>query len=70
MRASLQSVIAQRPSAVAMALLAASCGIDQGGYHPPDVISSQSAQTVLVSGPIDAFGSVVRRAKPTCVSAR
>jgi uncharacterized protein DUF5666 len=58
MRAQYKSVIAQRPSAVAMALVVASCGIDQGGFHPPDVLSSQSAQTVLVSGPIDAFGSL------------
>jgi hypothetical protein len=41
-----------------MALLVGSCGIDQGGYHPPDVTSSPAAQTVLVSGPIDAFGSL------------
>src|SRR5262245_48468519 len=58
MRASYESVITQRPSVFAIALLVASCGIDQGGYHPPDVIGSQSAQTALVSGPIDAFGSV------------
>jgi dihydroxyacetone kinase DhaKLM complex PTS-EIIA-like component DhaM len=50
--------VTQRSSVVAMALVVASCGIDQGGYHPPDVISSQAAQTVVVSGPIDAFGSV------------
>ena len=58
MRASYKSVLAQRSSAVAMALVIASCGIDQGGFHPPDVLSSPSAQTVLVSGPIDAFGSL------------
>src|SRR5262245_44500762 len=58
MRASYKSVMTRRPSLFAMALLVASCGIDQGGYHPPDVIGSPSAQTVLVSGPIDAFGSV------------
>jgi hypothetical protein len=51
-------IVTRRASVVGMALLAASCGIDQGGYHPPDPISSQSAQTVLVSGPIDAFGSL------------
>jgi len=58
MRATYKPNATQRPSVVAMALVVASCGIDQGGYHPPDVISSQSAQTVLISGPIDAFGSV------------
>lgn len=58
MRAPYKPNATQRPSVFAIALLVASCGIDQGGYAPPDVISSQSAQTVLISGPIDAFGSV------------
>src|SRR5688572_17966033 len=58
MRASYASIMTQRANVVGVALLVASCGIDQGGYHPPDPITSQSAQTVLVSGPIDAFGSV------------
>jgi hypothetical protein len=51
-------IVTRRANVVATSLLVASCGIDQGGYHPPDVLSSPSAQTVLVSGPIDAFGSV------------
>ena len=54
MRASYKPVVTK----LAIALLVTSCGIDQGGYHPPDVLSSQTAQTVLVSGPIDAFGSL------------
>ena len=58
MRASYALIVTRRANVVATSLFVASCGIDQGGYHPPDVISSQSAQTVLVSGPIDAFGSV------------
>ena len=58
MRASYALIVTQRANVVAMALLVASCGIDQGGYHPPDVIPSPAAQTVIVSGPIDAFGSV------------
>jgi hypothetical protein len=58
MRASYASIVTRRASAVGAALLAASCGIDQGGYHPPDVVTSASAQTVLVSGPVDAFGSL------------
>jgi hypothetical protein len=58
MRATYKPNATQRPSVFAIALLVASCGIDQGGYAPPDVISSQTAQTVLISGPIDAFGSV------------
>ena len=58
MRTSYAFIVSPRAKVVGMALLVASCGIDQGGYHPPDVSSSQSAQTVLVSGPIDAFGSV------------
>jgi hypothetical protein len=58
MRASFASIVTQCSNVVAMSLLVASCGIDQGGYHPPDVLSSQTAQTMLVSGPIDAFGSL------------
>ena len=58
MRASYAFIMTQRANVVGMALLISSCGIDQGGYHPPDPSSSQSAQTVLVSGPIDAFGSL------------
>ena len=54
MRASYKPVVTK----LAIALLVTSCGIDQGGYHPPDVLSSQTAQTVLVTGPIDAFGSL------------
>jgi hypothetical protein len=50
--------VALRASIVTAALLGASCGIDQGGYLPPDPSTAQPAQTVLVSGPIDAFGSV------------
>ena len=58
MRPSYALTVTQRANVVAGALLVASCGIDQGGYHPPDPMSSQSAQTVIVSGPIDAFGSL------------
>jgi hypothetical protein len=58
MRAPYAFIGTQRANIVGVALLVASCGIDQGGYHPPDPMSSQSAQTVLVSGPIDAFGSL------------
>lgn len=54
MRASYKPVVTK----LAIPLLVASCGIDQGGYHPPEVLSSPTAQTVLVSGPIDAFGSL------------
>jgi hypothetical protein len=39
-----------------MALLAG-CGIDQGGYDGPSARST-GPETVIVSGPIDAFGSV------------
>src|SRR5262245_1475448 len=58
MRASYKPAVTLRPSIVAVALVVASCGIDQGGIDSPSVIASQSAQTVLVSGPIDGFGSV------------
>ena len=58
MRASFATIVTQRANLGAMVLLVASCGIDQGGYHPPDVLSSQTAQTMLVSGPIDGFGSL------------
>ena len=44
-------------SSVAMALLASGCGIDQGGYDGPSARTS-GPETVIVSGPIDAFGSV------------
>ena len=52
MRASYKPVVTN----LAIALLVTSCGIDQGGYHPPDVLSSQTAQTVLVSGPMTGQG--------------
>jgi hypothetical protein len=58
MRASYKPAATLRTSVVAAALFVASCGIDQGGIDSPSVIASQSAQTVLVSGPIDGFGSV------------
>jgi hypothetical protein len=51
------AVLDRRTRVVAMTLLVASCGIDQGGYDGPSV-QNQRDQTVLVSGPIDAFGSV------------
>ncbi|HVS23962.1 MAG TPA: DUF5666 domain-containing protein [Gammaproteobacteria bacterium] len=45
-----------RLGTIATALLVASCGIDQGGGpRAPEV---PTTETVLVSGPIDAFGSV------------
>ena len=58
MTASMRPTVALRASIVTAALLGGSCGIDQGGYLPPDPSTAQPAQTVLVSGPIDAFGSV------------
>jgi hypothetical protein len=45
-------------SVFAVALLGTGCGIDQGGYLPPAPTTAQPPQTVIVSGPIDAFGSV------------
>jgi hypothetical protein len=54
----MRPTVALRASIVTAALLGASCGIDQGGYLPPDPSTAQPAQTLLVSGPIDAFGSV------------
>jgi hypothetical protein len=59
MRASYESVVKRAAHIGAMTLLLAGCGIDQGGYRPPDTdIPDQAPQTMLVSGPIDAFGSV------------
>ncbi len=58
MRAGFESIVTKRSLAAAAALLVASCGIDQGGYHDPGVPDNPPPQLVLVSGPIAAFGSV------------
>jgi Domain of unknown function (DUF5666) len=58
MRASYGFFVTRHRVMVAMLLLAG-CGIDQGGYMSPGVTgANESPQTVLVSGPIEAFGSV------------
>jgi hypothetical protein len=57
MKASYELVVTQHAAVAAAVLLVASCGIDQGGYHDPGAAAPDpTAQTVLVSGPIDAFG--------------
>jgi hypothetical protein len=48
-------VLVKARGVILAALLVASCGIDQGGYREP---IANSPQTIIVSGPIDAFGSV------------
>jgi hypothetical protein len=48
-----------RAGALAALLVVASCGIDQGGYREPVAASNPPpGQTIVVSGPIDGFGSV------------
>ncbi len=56
MRAGHVVVGRSRLGTIATALLVASCGIDQGGG--PRAPQVPTTETVLVSGPIDAFGSV------------
>lgn len=51
-------VVRRGAHGVVAALLVTSCGIDQGGFDGPNVTGNQGPETVLVSGPIDAFGSV------------
>jgi len=58
MKTSYEFVVKPAAHIVVAALLVASCGIDQGGFDGPNVTGSQGRETVLVSGPIDAFGSV------------
>jgi Domain of unknown function (DUF5666) len=59
MRAGFKSIVTTHSLAAAAVLLVASCGIDQGGYRDPIVANNPPPpQLVLVSGPIDAFGSV------------
>jgi hypothetical protein len=58
MRAS-DGFFVKRHCVLATMLAVAGCGIDQGGYMSPGLGSaSESPQTVLVSGPIEGFGSV------------
>jgi dihydroxyacetone kinase DhaKLM complex PTS-EIIA-like component DhaM len=59
MRAGFKAIVTTRSVAAAAVLLVASCGIDQGGYRDPIVANNPPPpQLVLVSGPIEAFGSV------------
>jgi hypothetical protein len=59
MRASYGSVVKQRLGVMIMMLLLTGCGIDQGGYMSPGTTgANETPQTVLVSGPIEGFGSV------------
>jgi hypothetical protein len=52
-------VAGSRIGSLAAVVFVASCGIDQGGYREPAAVNTPPpGQTILVSGPIDGFGSV------------
>jgi hypothetical protein len=52
-------VASARAGSLVAVLVVASCGIDQGGYREPVAASiPPPGRTILVSGPIEGFGSV------------